>query len=49
MKFRKLRIAWSVVWGLLALLLIGLWVRSYCRPEAFDRMPINEPAIWHGC
>jgi hypothetical protein len=29
MKFRKLRIAWSVVWGLLAVLLIALWVRSY--------------------
>jgi hypothetical protein len=29
MRFRKLRIAWSVVWGLLAVLLIVLWVRSY--------------------
>src|SRR5262245_26259149 len=29
MKFRKLRIAWSVAWGVVALLLAGLWVRSY--------------------
>ncbi len=29
MRFRKLRIAWSVVWGVVAVLLILLWVRSY--------------------
>ena len=29
MKYRKLRIAWSVVWGIACLLLIALWVRSY--------------------
>ena len=29
MRFRKLRIAWSVFWGIACLLLIGLWVRSY--------------------
>jgi hypothetical protein len=29
MKYRKLRIAWSGVYGVLCLLLIGLWVRSY--------------------
>ena len=29
MRYRKLRIAWSVVWGLAAVLLIVLWVRSY--------------------
>ena len=31
MRFRKLRIAWSVWWGVLAALLIVLWVRSYLR------------------
>ena len=31
MRFRKLRIAWSVVWGLVAVLLCVLWVRSYWR------------------
>jgi hypothetical protein len=29
MRYRKLRIAWSVVWGVVAVLLIVLWVRSY--------------------
>jgi hypothetical protein len=28
MKYRKLRITWSVAWGLLAVLLCVLWVRS---------------------
>src|SRR6187200_769128 len=29
MRFRKLRIAWSVFWALACVLLIVLWVRSY--------------------
>src|SRR5690242_21864416 len=29
MRFRKLRIAWSVFWGLAAALLITFWARSY--------------------
>jgi hypothetical protein len=29
MKHRKLRIAWSVAWGIVAMVLIALWVRSY--------------------
>jgi hypothetical protein len=29
MRFRKLRIAWSVAWGISCALLIVLWVRSY--------------------
>jgi hypothetical protein len=29
MRFRKLRIAWSVFWGLAAVLMIVSWVRSY--------------------
>jgi|tagenome__1003787_1003787.scaffolds.fasta_scaffold19222441_1 hypothetical protein len=29
MRLRKLRIAWSVFWGLACVLLIVLWVRSY--------------------
>ena len=29
LRFRKLRITWSVVWGIACLLLIVLWVRSY--------------------
>ena len=31
MKHRKLRIAWSVVWGVVAVLLVVLWVRSAGR------------------
>src|SRR5262245_54729365 len=37
MKLRKLRIAWSVIWGVLCLLLIVLWVRSYTWEEAVYR------------
>jgi hypothetical protein len=29
MKYRKLRIAWSVAWGVCCLLIVVLWVRSY--------------------
>src|SRR5689334_9944534 len=29
MRFRKLRIAWSVFWGVACVLLVVLWVRSY--------------------
>jgi hypothetical protein len=29
MKYRKLRIAWSLAWGVVAVLLCLLWVRSY--------------------
>jgi hypothetical protein len=36
MRFRKLRIAWSVVWGMAALLLIVMWVRSYWRLDSFQ-------------
>ena len=34
MRFRKLRIAWSVAWGLAAVLLIALLVRSFRSSEA---------------
>ena len=33
MRFRKLRIAWSVVWGIACVLLIVLWVRSYWQVD----------------
>jgi hypothetical protein len=29
MKHRKLRIAWSLAWGIVAILLVALWARSY--------------------
>src|SRR3954452_16583681 len=34
----KLRIAWSVFWGVACVLLIVLWVRSYWRREVIARM-----------
>jgi hypothetical protein len=33
MKYRKLRIAWLVACGILCLLLIAMWVRSYWRHD----------------
>ena len=33
MKYRKLRIAWSVAWAVACLLLIALWVRSQNRVD----------------
>src|SRR5262245_11565222 len=33
MKFSKLRIAWSVLWGIACLLMIALWIWSYWRAE----------------
>jgi hypothetical protein len=41
MKYRKLRIAWSVAWGILCLLLIGLWVRSYQWSEVLI-IPVSD-------
>jgi hypothetical protein len=35
MKYRKLRIAWSVGWGVVAVLLCVLWVRSYSYLDTF--------------
>jgi hypothetical protein len=29
MRFRKLRFVWSISWGIAAVLLVALWVRSY--------------------
>jgi hypothetical protein len=36
MRYRKLRIAWSVGWGTACVLLIVLWVRSYWWAEIFS-------------
>jgi hypothetical protein len=33
MKYRKLRIGWSVAWGVAAVLSVALWVRSYRARE----------------
>ena len=36
MRFRKLRIAWSVGWGAVCVLLIVLWVRSYWKLDGIS-------------
>jgi len=46
MKYRKLRIVWSVVWGIAAVLLCVLWMRSYwvavyARHEV-DKKPLKS-------
>jgi hypothetical protein len=45
MRFRKLRIAWSVVWGLLAVLLIVLWVRSYWCKYTFRTNDLDNRVV----
>jgi hypothetical protein len=52
MRFRKLRIAWSVFWGVASVLLIVLWVRSYYRLEWAAMFATNSTYIqvvsYHG-
>jgi hypothetical protein len=43
MRFRKLRIVWSVVWGVAAMLLIVLWVRSYWSGDTVYVAPTPTP------
>jgi hypothetical protein len=38
LRFRKLRIAWSVGWGIMCVLLIVLWVRSYWRHDCIGHL-----------
>lgn len=37
-RFRKLRIAWSMAWVIVCLLVIALWVRSYYRRDVLTGM-----------
>jgi hypothetical protein len=45
MRFRKLRIAWSVCWGILAVLLVALWVRSYWWGDTIALPYVNTTHI----
>jgi hypothetical protein len=45
MKYRKLRIAWSVFWGLAALLLLASWARSYWY---YDYVNYRHSGGWSG-
>jgi hypothetical protein len=42
MRFRKLRIAWSVAWGILAVLLVVLWLWSYWHTETVERISLKR-------
>jgi hypothetical protein len=48
MRFLKLRIAWSVVWGLAAVLLIVLWVRSYWVRDRISHNYFGQKVAWMG-
>lgn len=45
-RYRKLRIAWSVWWGVVAVLLVILWVRSY---RWYDIKPGGRITSANGC
>jgi hypothetical protein len=45
MRFRKLRIAWSVGWGVVAVLLCVLWVRSYSLVDWVTGCPVSDNGI----
>src|SRR5437868_3446581 len=45
MRFRKLRIAWSVVWGLVCVLLIAWWISSYYRTN--NQYPAEQHCWGH--
>src|SRR6187200_3437075 len=42
MRYRKFRIAWSVAWGLLAVLLVVLCLRSYWRKDYIRRVDPDQ-------
>jgi hypothetical protein len=51
MRFRKLRIAWSITWVIACLLLIALWVRSNGRSDSIS-LPTTGTTIinsYSGC
>lgn len=44
-RYRRLRIAWSVMWGVVAVLLCVLWVRSYYRADIVRSKALLAEAI----
>jgi hypothetical protein len=48
MRFRKLRIAWSVACGILCVLLIVLWVRSYQACEIVFKLDASNRVTTFG-
>jgi hypothetical protein len=50
MKYCKLRIGWSVAWGVVAVLLVALWVRSYSQCDLLSIPSIRvEFGSFYGC
>jgi hypothetical protein len=45
MRFRKLRIAWSVFWGVACVLVVGVCIRSYGRPVDFEMLDFRCQSI----
>ena len=45
MKYRKLRIAWSIACGLMAVLLGVLWARSYSHSDSIWRVSQSRPSV----
>jgi hypothetical protein len=48
MRFGKLRIAWSVGWGILCLLFVALWVRSYRWVDILGNWPPTDIVSYQG-
>jgi len=44
MRFRKLRIAWSAQCGIVYVLLLMLWVRTYWHPDFIPKRLVSKPA-----
>ena len=42
MRYRKLRIAWSVFWGLACVVLVVLWVRSYSGTDMVEFVRVDD-------
>lgn len=45
MKYRKLRIVWSLGWGVVCLVLIVFWARSYSRLETISGSGRNANSV----
>jgi hypothetical protein len=52
MRFRKLRIAWSVEWGIACVLLIVLWIHTYWYQDRYWGLISTSQTLgsksWHG-
>ncbi len=49
LRFRKVRIAWSVAWGIVAVLVVAFWARSFWWTEILTpRITNDRSALSHG-